>query len=257
MKQYIITVTPDIARDWLAANTSNRPICKAHVERLSNFMKRGQWKFDGSPIRFAANGVLLDGQHRLMACIESGVSFVCAVVRGLDLEAFEFMDQGRIRSASDNLAVAGKANTTLLAASGSWALRYKQKKGQLAPRIERTDVVAFCLENPLLEECVAWAANKKLSIPASLAAAAMFVFREIDNDAGCDFMSKIHTGAGLSDGDPALTFRNRMIAETAGRKLLDNTVAFAFAVFAWNAHRKSQNLKILRWAVGAEFPTAI
>ncbi|MBK9316921.1 MAG: hypothetical protein IPM55_22145 [Acidobacteria bacterium] len=257
MKQSIVTVTPDIARDWLAANTNNRPMCKAHVERLSNFMKRGQWKFDGSPIRFAANGALLDGQHRLMACIESGVSFRAAVIRGLDLEAFEFMDQGRIRSASDNLSVAGKVNTTLLAAAGSWVLRYKQKRGQLAPRIERTDVVSFCLKAPLLEECVAWAAHKRLSIPASLAAAAMFVFREIDNEAGYDFLCKIHTGAGLSDGDPALTFRNRMIAETAGRKLLDNQVAFAFAIFAWNAHRKSSPLKLLRWAVGSDFPTAI
>lgn len=251
-------VTPATAKKWLEeSNTKNRPICRAQVDRLVRFMKDGAWHFDGAPIRFDKFGNLLDGQHRLTACVEADFPFAAVVIKGLEPESFFFMDQNRPRSASDNLSIIGKTNTAHLAAAGSWVLRYKTKKGQLSPRAEKMDVVDFCSRTPKLESCVAWAAHKRGLMSKSLMAALLFIFREIDDDQGLDFMAQITTGANLAEGSPALTFRNRVIAETSGRKRVDYTVVFAFAIYAWNSWRKGRQLKILRWNDGDDFPTAI
>lgn len=253
-----VYVTPSMAKKWIEENnTKNRPINRAQVDRLVNFMKDGAWHFDGAPIRFDKFGNLLDGQHRLTACIEADYPFTAVVVRGLEPESFFFMDQNKPRTASDNLSILGKTSTTLLAAAGNWVLRYKTKKGQLNRRVEKMDVVDFCAQTPKLETCAAWVCGKKVFMSKSLLAAMYFIFREIDDDQALDFMNQIVTGANLAEGSPALTFRNRVIAESTGRKTPDYTSIFAYSIYAWNAWRKGKQLKVLRWNEGDDFPTAI
>jgi len=255
----VSTIPPEMARQWLNENYSlNRPINPRQVERLVRFMKEGNWTFDGAPIRFDKHGNLLDGQHRLTACIEADFPFQSVIIRGLEPESFFFMDQGTTRTASNNLAILGKSNTNHLAATGSWVLRYKKKKGQLQHLIERMDVVEFASNAPKLEECVAWASRHKFGpISTSLCAAILFVFREIDDAKAFEFMGDVAMGANLAKGSPALSFRNRIIAETSGRRQLAPSVTFAFAVVAWNAFRKGRALSKLHWREDEDFPTAI
>lgn len=253
-----VYVTPSMAKKWIEENnTKNRPLSRAQVDRLVRFMKDGAWHFDGAPIRFDKFGNLLDGQHRLTACVEADFPFAAVVIKGLEPESFFFMDQNKPRSASDNLAILGKSCTTDFAAAGKWVLRYKTKKGQLNSYVEKMDVVEFCAQTPKLDACVSWASSKKGLMPSSLVATLLYIFREINDEQAFDFMTQIITGANLSEGSPALTFRNRVIAENAGRRRANLTAVFAYAVYAWNAWRKGKQLKYLRWDEGSDFPTAI
>lgn len=69
----VMNITPGMAKEWLANNNnSNRNIKIVAVERYARDMKNGNWELTSSPISFDASGNLLDGQHRLMAIVQSG-----------------------------------------------------------------------------------------------------------------------------------------------------------------------------------------
>ena len=75
-------ITPAIAKSMLTKNTCNfRRPDQARVTRYSDEQSRGKWKLTGDAIVFANTGELLNGQHRLLAVIKSGVTCEFVVLR--------------------------------------------------------------------------------------------------------------------------------------------------------------------------------
>lgn len=74
-----ILVTKEIAESWLKRNISNRdlkkPEVKYHMEEMEKQQKNGICDYDiGDCIKFNKEGILRDGQHRLMAlCLSTKV----------------------------------------------------------------------------------------------------------------------------------------------------------------------------------------
>lgn len=101
MKVEVLDVTPAMAKNWLKNNQLNRPVRKAHVKFLANAMQRGEWAVTHQGI--AINGSrLLDGQHRLLALLESKLPAVkMTVCTGADSSTFDVIDIGQRRSNSD------------------------------------------------------------------------------------------------------------------------------------------------------------
>ena len=83
-------ITPATAKAWLEEhNTKNRTIKKAHVARLAADMKQGRWVGEnGESIKFDVDGRLADGQHRLAACVASGVTITSLVVRDIPTDSY-------------------------------------------------------------------------------------------------------------------------------------------------------------------------
>lgn len=78
MKDEIVTVTPHLARQWLS--TSPLPLrrgARQRIEKLAQSMREGMWDTT-SAITFK-NGILVDGHHRLQACVEYGLTFTTTV----------------------------------------------------------------------------------------------------------------------------------------------------------------------------------
>ena len=81
-------ITPEVASQWLMKNIANRKPSKAKVRKLAIDLKEQNWVANADAVRFNKNDVLIDGQHRLMAVIESGVTIKHALVaRGLSEKA--------------------------------------------------------------------------------------------------------------------------------------------------------------------------
>lgn len=98
MKSQIVYVTPEIARHYLSLNTANyRTIKPAVASRYAEDMKSGNWHENGEAIQFSKNGTLKNGQHRLLAIVNSGVSMEMNVVTDLD-DDVEIFDWGSARS---------------------------------------------------------------------------------------------------------------------------------------------------------------
>jgi hypothetical protein len=110
------TVTPELAQAMLETiNGENRPLSHARVKQYADVLTRGQYVFNGESIQVGVKTdntlVLLNGQHRLSACVTAGVSFETVLVLGLPHNVFSTIDRGKTRSYADVLSVAGYKNT--------------------------------------------------------------------------------------------------------------------------------------------------
>lgn len=101
----LMMITPTIAAELLSKNVNNRPIRKAIVNSYAKQMSQGRWKMTHQGIAFDDNGNLLDGQHRLHAIIQSGVSVLMTVASGVDPSSRIAMDDHARRTLSDSLTI--------------------------------------------------------------------------------------------------------------------------------------------------------
>lgn len=123
------TITPDLARIWMGRNHRNRYVRHTWVKYLAKQMQEGRFERVTDAIGFSENGLLINGQHRLLACIEANRSFEAIVVSGLTERAFQVIDRGIGRTLADVL----KMPTTLIADAGiCWRLSKNFHGGRIA-----------------------------------------------------------------------------------------------------------------------------
>lgn len=94
-------ITPKLAEEYLARNTGNRLLRQTTVNSYVHAMKKGQWKNTHQGIAFYKTGELADGQHRLEAVRQSGISAWMLVTHGVETDSLGAMDQGLRRKAFD------------------------------------------------------------------------------------------------------------------------------------------------------------
>ena len=101
-------------------NHGNRRLDRNRVANYKGDMRDGDWKFNGDPIRFCEKGILIDGQHRLSAMIDSGVKeLTFLVVEGIKAQGKKTIDIGKPRTPSDMLAIHHHVKTRDAAAISS------------------------------------------------------------------------------------------------------------------------------------------
>jgi len=103
----IESVTPAKAESWLNLNKSNRRLRTGVVEKYAQDMRNGAWTFCPEPISFFDDSELADGQHRLWAIIESGMTVKCVIVRGLCRNDGMNINRGLARTLVDNARMTG------------------------------------------------------------------------------------------------------------------------------------------------------
>lgn len=77
----VATIEPEIANIMLARNASNRRVNNRRVARYAKTMEEGEWKLTGQPIIVTEDGVIIDGQHRLLAVVSSGATIKALLVK--------------------------------------------------------------------------------------------------------------------------------------------------------------------------------
>ena len=108
MEARVEIITPEIARAMLGHNTHNRNVSRPRVLLYAEEMRAGRWRESHQGIAFGEDGVLYDGQHRLLAVVESGCSVPMLVIRGLPQGSRVGIDIGRGRNTTDNLNLSGE-----------------------------------------------------------------------------------------------------------------------------------------------------
>ena len=109
-------ITPSVASEMLVSNTRNRDIKRNRPVKLA--LINDEWILNGATIVFAEDGTLLDGQHRLTYCVETGKPFDTIVVRGVPKRSQIATDTGIKRGVQDNLKILGYTDVNCLAAVG-------------------------------------------------------------------------------------------------------------------------------------------
>lgn len=124
-------ITPDVAIDMLKMNDSfiNRQFDDKRIKRYTNQMMKGRWKpKNGDTIKISEEGMLLDGQHRLMSLWLTKTTCTYLIVTGLEKATMSFMDIGKGRNSYDVTYINGfGANSRTLAQTVKLIMLFKNK----------------------------------------------------------------------------------------------------------------------------------
>lgn len=94
-----LIVSPSVAKRILDEhNPFNRGVLKGHVEYLVKAIKGGHWRVTHQAIAFDLDGNLLDGQHRLLACVLAEVEIECVACIYDGQIAANALDMGKPRT---------------------------------------------------------------------------------------------------------------------------------------------------------------
>lgn len=142
MKTSVVTVTPELAKRWLKKNTNNRRMRPLSVEKIAADIKAGGWIENHQAIAFNCDGTLIDGQHRLAAIVEAGVSIRSVVIRGVKKEALGVIDDHAKRSLCDAIRLVDGESISNRAASTVLTMK-NSGRGGCTRVISRSEALAF------------------------------------------------------------------------------------------------------------------
>jgi hypothetical protein len=250
----IVNVTPDQATAWLAEhNTHNRSLREGKVSLYTRDMRSGHWQFNGDPIRFAADGTLLDGQHRLSAVIRAGVTVPMVVIWGLPREAQETMDIGAARTMADALLLRGEGNSKYLAAIARRVVQFDDNgqmsdNGRMNPTMaEMHDFVAREPNVRRSAEVALRSQNARVPIAPSVIGSAYHLCARLDvPTAELFYVTHLIDCVGLREGDPARVLLRRFQQEAAAGRNMHPDDGFRYTVLAWNYFRDGRAVSKLQ-----------
>lgn len=98
-----MTITPEMAARWLEKNTHNRKLQTKNIDQYAQDMRNGDWQYTHQGICLAADGTIVDGQHRLHAIVRAGVPVEMLVTRNAPFTIQGVVDAGTVRNAEWSL----------------------------------------------------------------------------------------------------------------------------------------------------------
>lgn len=248
-------VTPEQAQEWLQANGAVRKVRRHVVDRYARDMKDGNWTLTAAAVAFDEDDDLLDGQHRLLACLKAGVPFWTWVMRGMTHVMQRNTDMGAKRSLADVLAWYGETQRTTLA--GSIRLGWRWSHGLVTTKQQPTvaEALAWLDRNPSIRSgtAVASRVNKVLGVPATVVVVWLHQARMINPGEAVAFLECVIDGSGLASGSGPLLYRNwcfNQMNRYGSRQRPDQISNLAILVKAWNLFAKNERRQTLAWRRG-------
>ncbi|HYP55289.1 MAG TPA: hypothetical protein VEQ41_03155 [Solirubrobacterales bacterium] len=252
----IVEMTPRAAREILDRNARNRSLRSDYVRKLGAAMERGEWTVNGEPIQIAEDGTLLNGQHRLSAVVESGVSVPMLVVRGLPPAAQRTMDTGTRRNLSDVLALHGQIDTANLGAMLGLLHRYRigerlDNTGRTAPTPK--EALALLEREPKLTGYIPLGRKTRaVGMRVSVAAVLAYLFDEADPGEGTRFFEALCNFRAEPQDSPIRALKKtleRVRNERAYR--ISTYVLCGMTIKAFNSWRAGRPITVLFFRAGA------
>lgn len=256
-------ITPTLAQKWLdTSNTHNRNLRPLRVADYARDMRTGQWVENGDALRFATDGTLLDGQHRLAAVVESGATVPMLVVSGLAPAAQDTVDDGVRRTLQDVLTLRGEQNASALGAVLRRAFLWegypdRQPRGYAKVRPTNAEALDMLKRHPELR-VAAGEANRIYSggvpMPKSALGLAHWLTYRLDESDAAEFFARLQFGDKLTRHDAIFQLRKRCfeLRQKPGREA--DHVYFALIAKAWNFYRDGTPVEILSYRGGGAAP---
>lgn len=252
VKVGVVTITPDMARQWLASNIKNRKKRRDGVDSYARDIKNGDWVLTGDSLKFDWFGNLLDGQHRLEAIVLADKAIVTVVVWGVDPKAQDRVDTGIIRQFRDQLALRGVAHSDIIAPMLRriilWDPPYNERVQFNRNRVTAAELeVAFAMHQASVEYCADFVAPlaKGAGVSPSLLAFIFWILIQANADEACDFIVKMSTGEYMGSNDPIMILRDRILKAKSKRAAIHQSEALWLAMFAYNAWMEGREVSRL------------
>lgn len=251
-----VQMDPQLAAELLKGNTHNRRLNQATFMRYVEDMVNNRWLFNGVPVIIDTHGRVVDGQHRLHAVIESGVTVPMIIVEGIGMEAQNTIDIGRPRSVADQLAIEGVGSATIAASVATMLARYNKWPqyvwgGHRTP--SKTDQMDFYYKyQEFMPEATAAARSAFSNIRVQKSVyGSLYVLVALAHrlDYWQEFHDGVISGANLDEGDPRLAFRNVPLQATKSKQgTWLAQMNLAKGIRAFNAFRLGYEVKLLKFS---------
>jgi hypothetical protein len=254
-------ITPAYAESLLAKNTKNRTRIRAHLRRIEECLARGEWVFNGEPIIVSSTGRVLDGQHRLMACVNTGISIDTNVVFGVDESVFDTIDQGSSRTIGNVLDIDGEENYNMVAASAKLFWTFC-KSGQVYDNgnahfsFTATAARKLLHDHPGIRDSVLLCKKCEHFNSKSLIAAMHYVFTMVNATFAAELVEVVDLGGGDKDR-PFHVLREHLIYSRVNRVSMRNRSIAAKTIRAFNAEVTGEWVKRLTFKQDGHFPKVI
>lgn len=248
-------VTPQQAQAWLDAMPIQRRTRQNKIQTLSRQVLEGRWRLSPHGIVIGKSGYIIDGQHRLIVCAQTGRPMQLRVTFNAPDESFLVID-GAVspKTLDDALHHEGVARGLSVIVAGPVRMLFREERGasiwENSLQCSNEEGIEVFRRHPGLVTASELAAKVRLA--PSRALLAYFVYRamEVDETVTRLFVDALATGEQLRSGDPALLLRNTWIQERNSRVKatgLHDTIRIATAI---NAALRGKKLPSWR---GVEF----
>jgi hypothetical protein len=261
-----VNITPELATELLEKNyTQNRKIKPKVVDNYTEQLNLGLWKESSAEsIKISSSGMLIDGQHRLSAVVQSGVTVAMLVVENIPDDAISAIDDGSKRTLSDSILISGLENKNFnqkIIAATIIGLEVIQKSFIQDRRIKsikknRNSSVTSTLEfakrltnlyNIVDDFMINFNTNSiKKFIPLGASSIPIYyVFSQVDKEFTDNFFKTIQTGIPhdeLGANSPSFIVYNAII----GYKLRGIPLSLGdyFEMFVWAMNKTKMNSKV-------------
>lgn len=212
----VVTITPEMADLWWKTKRrmKNRRMKPGKIRQYSSDMLADRFPPNNDAICFDTEGKLINGHHRLQACIKAGTPFRSFVHYNIDPAAFITMDVSASRSMGDVLDLNSVDNASLIAPALNWWSRFHH--GKLEGSLDLTyqeELAIYKNARPAIDSAATFINELKWKHIASppIAMFCLLVFRLHDATRADDFMRSLSTGATGNDPDnPILLLREKL-----------------------------------------------
>lgn len=240
------TVTPNKAAKWLEANLHNRKVSDNIVAGYARDMEAGRWGFSNDAICFDIDGILINGQHRLHACVLAATPFKALVIRGMSKQAQEIMDGGKPRRVTDILRLRGyKYDTVLAAALRSLVDIANASEYYRAVRPTSKESLALLEKHPGLADSVAYVhggGTMPKAISRSMLSALHYIGKHLlkEPQKADAFVKVFFSGIPAYPKDPAHALREITLKHVSRSTRKPKNIEFYSMIRAWNKFRAGE-----------------
>lgn len=254
----IETVTPEMAKAWLAKNTTNRPIRQKRIKMLADDMAEGKWIVNGEAIKLSVSGQLLDGQHRLLAVLKADRSVPMFVIRELPDEVITTLDQGVTRTHGDVLAFKGISYPAICATTARNLFEYDSFGIlDLKSSTTRAHVIAYYEKNKIAIDG-AVRLGQTMVKDTHISCAALALSHVLISRRGSPRVDEFFTALREAEPrknnpeqSPIVALRNFAMAPKALRSLSKMVPTI---LKTWNAWLKDEKVLVTYFRAGEAFP---
>jgi len=266
MKTEVLLITPEIAKKMLLKNTLNRVVKERLIAEYARQMAAGLWKEEtGEAIKISCNNNILDGQHRLLALVNSNVSLSFLVISDLENDIFTVLDTGVTRSTGDIFHIAGIAQSNNYA---SMIIKYlklsrgninvlsgqtRSSSGIRYSGFSRSEVFSLYNSREKFWKAALLMSDKwhnqfqRVLCLSEISSLYTFFF-DINQDDAFAFMDLLCSGINLDKNNPIKFLREKLIFSKTNMKFkLTATQKLGIIFKTWNHFRAGSQISVLRF----------
>lgn len=253
-----VLITPKLAKELLLKNNSNRRVSKEVVTLYANDMREGRWKENTAEfIKIADDGDILDGQHRLLAVIESDCCINFDTAFGVSKSVFDVLDTGKNRSSADIFSIEKIDNFAIISAIVKSYLVVSRsnkadiRKSSKSLRLTNTIILEEYKKRPEFWQQVASFSIKGYKnfahiLPTSFIGTLYSYFYDISPEDSRSFINQLCSGDAISNSSISV-LRQALLKDKVSQRKMQFHDKFAIIIKTWNAFRLGKNYRIMKF----------